>query len=84
MIHNGETIIDEVADGVIEMFNYLKKNNKEIVVLTSWFSGTQIPRLKRTGLYSYIDNEETVILDGKLLEGKDKELEEFLRHLLED
>lgn len=32
----------------------------------------------------YIDNEETVILDGKLLEGKDKELEEFLRHLLED
>ena len=32
----------------------------------------------------YIDNEETVILDGKLLEGKDQELEEFLRHLLED
>ena len=32
----------------------------------------------------YIDNEETVILDGKLLKGKDKELEEFLRHLLED
>ena len=32
----------------------------------------------------YIDNEDTVILDGKLLEGKDKELEEFLRHLLED
>lgn len=32
----------------------------------------------------YIDNEETVILDGKLLEWKDKELEEFLRHLLED
>ena len=55
MIHNGETIIDEVADGVIDMFNYLKENNKEIVILTSWFSGTQIPRLKRTGLYSYID-----------------------------
>lgn len=32
----------------------------------------------------YIDNEDTVILDGKLLKGKDKELEEFLRHLLED
>ena len=32
----------------------------------------------------YIENEDTVILDGKLLEGKDKELEEFLRHLLED
>lgn len=32
----------------------------------------------------YIDNEETVILDGKLLKGMDEELEAFLRHLLED
>jgi len=55
MIHNGETIKDEVADGVLELLEYLKENNKEIVILTSWFSGTQIPRLKRTGLYDYID-----------------------------
>lgn len=55
MIHNGETIKDEIADGVIELLEYLKANGKEIVILTSWFSGTQIPRLKRTGLYSYID-----------------------------
>ena len=55
MIHNGETIKDEVADGVVELFNYLKENGKDIVILTSWFSGTQIPRLKRTGLYDYID-----------------------------
>jgi 2-haloacid dehalogenase len=55
MIHNGETIKDEVADGVIELFEYLKSNAKDIVILTSWFSGTQIPRLKRTGLYEYID-----------------------------
>ncbi len=55
MIHNGETIKDQVVDGVIELFDYLKSNNKEIVILTSWFSGTQIPRLKRTGLYGYID-----------------------------
>ena len=55
MIHNGETIKDEVADGVVELFNYLKENGKNIVILTSWFSGTQIPRLKRTGLYDYID-----------------------------
>ena len=33
----------------------LKEKNKEIVILTSWFGGTQIPRLKRTGLYKYID-----------------------------
>ncbi len=55
MIHNGETIKDEVVDGVIELLDYLKTNGKDIVVLTSWFSGTQIPRLKRTGLYDYID-----------------------------
>ena len=55
MIHNGETIKDVVADGVVELFDYLKSNGKDIVILTSWFSGTQIPRLKRTGLYDYID-----------------------------
>ena len=55
MIHNGETIKDEVADGVIELFDYLKSTGKEIVVLTNWFGGTQIPRLKRTGLYNYLD-----------------------------
>lgn len=55
MIHNGETIKDQLVDGVIELFDYLKANNKDIVILTSWFSGTQIPRLKRHGLYEYID-----------------------------
>lgn len=55
MIHNGKTIKDKVVDGVIELFDYLKTNNKDIVILTSWFSGTQIPRLKRTSLYEYID-----------------------------
>ncbi len=55
MIHNAETIKDEVVDGVIELFEYLKANGKEIVIITSWFSGTQIPRLKRTGLYDYVD-----------------------------
>ena len=55
MIHNGETIKDEVVDGVIELLQFLKANGKKIVILTSWFSGTQIPRLKRTGLYDYID-----------------------------
>ena len=55
MIHNGETIKDQVVDGVIELFDYLKSNNKKIVILTSWFSGTQMPRLIRTGLYAYID-----------------------------
>lgn len=55
MIHNSEAITDTVVDGVLELLAYLKENNKDIVILTSWFSGTQIPRLKRTGLYQYID-----------------------------
>ena len=55
MIHNGETIKDVVVDGVFDLFEYLKANGKDIVILTSWFSGTQITRLKRTGLYEYID-----------------------------
>ena len=55
MIHNGETIKDVVADGAVELLEYLKANGKDIVILTSWFSGTQVPRLKRTGLYGYID-----------------------------
>ncbi len=55
MMHNGETIVDKVPDGVLELLEYLKSQGKEIVILTSWFSGTQIPRLKRTGLYDYID-----------------------------
>lgn len=55
MYHNGETIKDVVADGALELLKYLKESGKEVVILTSWFSGTQIPRLKRTGLYQYID-----------------------------
>ena len=72
MIHNGETIKDEIADGVIDLFRYLKNNNRNIVILTSWFSGTQIPRLKRTGLYGFID---------KIVAGEDAmkpDLESFL------
>ena len=56
MLYNGETIVDEVVEGTLELFKYLKENGKEIVILTSWFSGTQIPRLKRAGLLEYIDN----------------------------
>ena len=72
MIHNGETIKDIIVDGVVELLNYLKANGKDIVILTSWFSGTQIPRLKRMGLYNYID---------KIVAGEDAmkpDLESFL------
>ena len=55
MLFNGKNIKDEVVDGVVDLFKYLKENNKEIIILTNWFSATQIPRLKRAGLYNYID-----------------------------
>lgn len=55
MLYNGETIVDEVVDGTLALFEYLKENDKEIVILTNWFRGTQIPRLKRAGLLQYID-----------------------------
>lgn len=72
MEYNSINIIDEVVDGVLDLFKYLKDNGKEIVILTSWFSGTQIPRLKRAGLLPYID---------KIVSGDDAmkpDLESFL------
>lgn len=55
MEYNGENIKDEIADGVIEFLKYLKEKGKEVVILTSRFSKTQIPRLERTWLMEYID-----------------------------
>ena len=55
MAHNGETIKDQVADGAAELLGCLKAYGRKVIILTSWFSGTQIPRLKRTGLYGHID-----------------------------
>ena len=55
MTYNGETIKDVIADGVVDLFSHLKEKNKQIIILTCWFSVTQISRLKRTGLYDYVD-----------------------------
>ena len=55
MNHNKDNINDTIPDGVIDLFTYLKEKGKDIVVLTSWFSLTQIERLKRSGLYPFID-----------------------------
>lgn len=55
MEYNGENIKDEIPEGVIEFLKYLKEKGKEVVILTNWFSKTQILRLERTGLVKYID-----------------------------
>ena len=46
---------DEVEPTAIETLEYLKSKNKSIVVLTNWFSKTQISRLKNSNLLQYID-----------------------------
>lgn len=55
MIYNGNTIIDTLNEGTLELLNYLKENNKKVVLLSNWFGITQIMRLKRSGIYNYFD-----------------------------
>lgn len=47
---------DKKNEDAIEVLEYLKQKNKSIVVLTNWFSKTQIQRLKNAELYDYFDN----------------------------
>ena len=44
-----------IEDGLIELFEHIKGKNKEIVVLTNWFTKSQIKKLDRAKLLSYID-----------------------------
>lgn len=44
-----------VIDGVVEVLEELKMRDKELVVLTNWFSKTQIERLKNSKLDIYFD-----------------------------
>ena len=53
--YNGATIKDKIPEGVIDLFKHLKKQKKDIVILTYWFKEMQIPRLQRAGLVGYID-----------------------------
>lgn len=44
-----------IIDGVVETLEYLKRKDKELVVLTNWFSKPQIERLKKSGLDTYFN-----------------------------
>ena len=44
-----------VIDGVYETLEYLKKEDKSLVVLTNWFLGAQLKRLERAGLAQFFD-----------------------------
>lgn len=55
MIYNGENIKDTFNEGTLELLDFLKSHNKKIVLLSNWFSITQIMRLKKMGIYEYFD-----------------------------
>lgn len=46
---------NKIEDGVVDTLEYLKKNNKSIVVLTNWFYKSQEMRLRNSGLLEYMD-----------------------------
>ena len=63
-----ENMPDTVIDGTYEVLEYLKSKNKELVVLSNWFSKTQSGRLKNSGLDIYFDHiygGETIIKSDK-------------------
>ena len=47
---------DHINDNIYELFDILKEDNKEIVLLTNWFRDSQVGRIKRKDLYKYFDN----------------------------
>lgn len=72
MTYNGENIIDTVNEGSIPLLDYLKSQGKKIVLLTNWFSATQIRRLKRSGLYNYFDS---IICGDQAMKSSEKSFE---------
>lgn len=54
-IDAGSTFNDKLVDGIIPLLEYLKSNNKEIVLLSNWFLKTQKDRLEKQGLLDYFD-----------------------------
>lgn len=50
-----ENMQDIVTPFTYETLEYLKSKDKQLVVLTNWFSKTQISRLKNAFLFDYFD-----------------------------
>ena len=46
---------DNIIEGVIETLDELKMRDKDLIVLTNWFSETQSSRLKKQRLDIYFD-----------------------------
>ena len=55
-VQTNATFDDTLVDGVVEVLEYLKSNDKSLVILTNWFSEGQIARLSNAGLLQYFDD----------------------------
>ena len=51
----GITEIDNMEEGVMDTLEYLYLKNKDVIVLTNWFTKTQVSRLKKSNLIDFID-----------------------------
>lgn len=49
----GSTLKDELVPDIVDVLEYLKSKDYELIVLSNWFKSTQINRLKKMGLYDY-------------------------------
>lgn len=51
----GSCLNDKVIEGVPETLEYLKMKDKKLVILSNWFTITQIERLRKNNLLQYFD-----------------------------
>ena len=49
----GSTFKDELVPDIVDVLEYLKSKDYELIVLSNWFKSTQVNRLKKMGLYDY-------------------------------
>ena len=49
----GSTFKDELVSDIVDVLEYLKSKDYELIVLSNWFKSTQVNRLKKMGLYDY-------------------------------
>lgn len=47
----GSTFKDELVPDIVDVLEYLKSKDYELIVLSNWFKSTQVNRLKKMGLY---------------------------------
>ena len=46
----GSTFKDELVPDIVDVLEYLKSKDYELIVLSNWFKSTQVNRLKKNGI----------------------------------